>query len=145
MTNYVDCRRRNSTDIFQYRGKHQYVEEQNCAKICIICRKSGCWSTNHPFLERINDLQKHIHIKAFVANTTKTFVGDSEPDDQDLIDDLVTHVLDIFGTRRNGDIFNVTQHDEVDHEALNILFKYPFQSCHCTLTHSKDSYTIPLS
>lgn len=73
----TDLRRFRSTPTPPWRGRRF----QNTPRKCIVCGKSGCWSTNHPKYKRLEALRKNKTFYAFIADLFDGSIkeGTSEP------------------------------------------------------------------
>lgn len=96
MASYVDRRRHDQCRGTNINRGNKFGGGYRDDKKCIVCGRPSCWSTNHPFRERMNALKNNKHIKAFVAQFIDDTHDDPDNEGQDAIDDLVAHVLAIF-------------------------------------------------
>lgn len=71
----------------------------NRQKKCFVCKRPGCWSTNHSSKERLKAYRQSKSLRQFVTSLSP----DEESDDDDratadALEDVITHIIDIGRT-----------------------------------------------
>ena len=74
---------------FHNRSKHK--------KKCFVCKKLGCWSTNHPKEERLKAMKGNPRFRSFIAEhfSTEEESSDGESECIENIEDIFSHVISI--------------------------------------------------
>lgn len=93
-----------SDPVVHYTDRHYHRRHQGKkGKFCLVCKKQGCWSTNHSTSERLAALKKHKQIRQFLTEIGEEDEDNDEHENSDgsvneLVDeleDIVTHMINI--------------------------------------------------
>lgn len=117
----TDRRRHQGSNVPPWRGKR----DNKSSKRCFVCKRFGCWSTNHSPEERKIALKSNTRLRAFVMDL---FSVEHEPNDNGIIDDNCVDELEDLAVNIDSNpnagnhLAELTDNDEGQHSTPLALY-----------------------